>query len=150
MCLGSLMPSGVLRKSWYSPDSSEKYATHLPSGDHAGSRSITAGVLVKLRISPFSAGAVRTPPWASNTARAPLGESRAVSISLSTFLKCGRTLGRSAGTVTETVLDLPVTGSKRLNDPNCSYTIALGPAAADLMSAPLPGRACSTFLLLES
>src|SRR5207302_1144470 len=108
------------RNSWYSPDSSEKYATHLPSGDHEGSRSMTPGVLVRLRMSPFSAGAVSTSPCASNTARAPLGESVAEAISLSTFLKCGRTFGRSDGTVTATVFDLPVAGSKRLSEPNCS------------------------------
>src|ERR1035438_8283271 len=48
--------------SAYSPDSSEKYAMVLPSGDHAGVRSMTPGVLVKLRTSPFSAGTVRTSP----------------------------------------------------------------------------------------
>src|ERR1700733_6183255 len=43
--------------SSYSPDSSEKYAMDFPSGDHAGSRSATPGVLVMLRMSPLSARA---------------------------------------------------------------------------------------------
>ena len=46
----------------------------LPSGDHCGSRSITPGVLVRLRGSPFSAGTVMISPRAANTARAPLGD----------------------------------------------------------------------------
>ena len=50
----------------------------LPSGDHAGVRSITPGVLVRLRTSPFSAGTVSTSPCASNTARTPVGEMRGV------------------------------------------------------------------------
>jgi hypothetical protein len=48
--------------SAYSPLCSEKYAIELPSGDHAGDRSITPGVLVMLRMSPLSAGAVRISP----------------------------------------------------------------------------------------
>ncbi len=40
----------------YSPDSSEKYAIRRPSGAHAGSRSMTPGVLVRLRVSPCEAG----------------------------------------------------------------------------------------------
>jgi hypothetical protein len=58
----------------YSPDSSEKYAMDLPSGDHAGSRSATAGLLVMLRMSPLSVGTVKISPQASKTARAPVGD----------------------------------------------------------------------------
>ena len=47
-------------------------------------------------------------------------------------------------------LDLPVAGSKRFSEPNCSYTIAPGPAEADLISAPLPASACSTFFVFGS
>src|SRR5215469_12779189 len=55
----------------YSPDSSERYAIDFPSGDHAGSRSTTSVVLVKLRMSPFSAGAVKiSPPHAEHRAGA--------------------------------------------------------------------------------
>ena len=46
----------------------------LPSGLHEGSRSAVPGVLVRLRVSPFSAGTVKISPWASKTARAPVGE----------------------------------------------------------------------------
>ena len=57
----------------------------LPSGDHTGSRSMTAGLLVRLRGSPFSAGTVRISPRASNTARAPVGEISAFRSRLATF-----------------------------------------------------------------
>src|SRR5437879_4406939 len=67
-------PSCFAICSAYSPDSSEKYATRVPSGDHAGLRSFAPGVLVRLRISPFSAGTVRISPRASNTARVPVGD----------------------------------------------------------------------------
>ena len=61
----------------YSPDSSEKYAIDFPSGDHAGSRSATPGVCVRLRTSPLRAGTVNISPRASNTARVPVGDSPA-------------------------------------------------------------------------
>src|SRR5664279_3990470 len=41
----------------------------LPSGDHSGSRSITPGVFVRLRASPFSAGTVMMSPRAVFAAR---------------------------------------------------------------------------------
>jgi DNA-directed RNA polymerase subunit beta' len=52
-------------------------AMDFPSGDHAGSRSATAVVLVRFRTSPFSAGTVRISPRASKTARTPVGETAA-------------------------------------------------------------------------
>ena len=70
----------------------------LPSGDQAGSRSATAGLLVRLRMSPFSAGTVTISPWISKTARAPVGEMLAFRMRLaSSFSKCGRNLGKLAG-----------------------------------------------------
>ena len=47
----------------------------LPSGDQEGSRSAVPGVLVRLRISPFSPGRVKMSPCASATTRTPVGES---------------------------------------------------------------------------
>src|SRR5581483_10349394 len=83
-------------QSSYSPDSSEKYAIDLPSGDHDGSRSATAGLFVRFRISPLSVGTVKISPHASNTARAPVGEMPKFWILLgSTLAKCGRTDARS-------------------------------------------------------
>src|SRR5690606_40589860 len=46
-------------QSWYSPVSSEKYAIHLLSGDHDGSRSATPSVRVRARVTPSFAGAVQ-------------------------------------------------------------------------------------------
>ena len=68
----------------------------LPSGDQVGVRSMMPGVSVILRMSPFSAGAVRISPCASKTARTPVGEMAAERISRETFWKCGRTSVRSA------------------------------------------------------
>ena len=49
MCRTVPRPFWSRIQSSYSPDSSEKYAIDLPSGDHAGSRSATAGLFVRLR-----------------------------------------------------------------------------------------------------
>ena len=46
----------------------------FPSGDQAGLRSWTPGVIVRLRGSPFSAGTVTISPRNSKTARAPVGD----------------------------------------------------------------------------
>ena len=48
----------------------------LPSGDHCGSRSITPGVWVRLRGSPFSAGTLMISPRAANTARSTVRRDR--------------------------------------------------------------------------
>ena len=104
----------------YSPDSSEKYAMVLPSGDQAGSRSITAVVLVRFRASPFSAGTVMMSPRASKTARAPVGEICALWSFFPTLTKCSRTSGISPLMRTSTALVLPDFRSYRCNAPNCS------------------------------
>src|SRR5690606_24531552 len=77
-CRGSPLPSDGRMHSSYSPDSSQKYAIHLPSGDHDGSRSATPSVRVRLRGLPFSAGSVHTSPRASATTRLPVDEIRMV------------------------------------------------------------------------
>src|SRR5215468_2304794 len=97
----------------YSPDSSEKYAIHLPSGDQDGLRSITPVVLVRLRGSPFSAGTVMISPRASKTARAPVGEMWALKIRSPTFSKRGRTVATSAARRMFTFRDLFVLMSYR-------------------------------------
>src|SRR3989442_561148 len=58
MCRTSPKPFCWRSCNSYSPGLSEKYAIHLPSGDHAGSRSATAGLWATLRISPLSVGTV--------------------------------------------------------------------------------------------
>ena len=69
----------------------------LPSGLHEGSRSAAPGVLVRLRVSPFSAGTVKISPCASNAARAPVGEM----VRISNFVglnvaRCGCKVGQFA------------------------------------------------------
>src|SRR5437868_2651767 len=90
----------------YSPDSSEKYAIHFPSGDQAGSRSIMLVVCVKLRASPLSAGAEKISPRASKTARAPVGEIAKFEILVPTFSYRARTPGKSPATRISTFLGL--------------------------------------------
>src|SRR6202035_4223188 len=88
-------PDWSTRCKAYSPDSSEKNAIHLPSGDQDGSRSAAAAVRVKFRVLPFSAGTVKISPRASKTARAPPGEIAAAVILSATFSKWGRVAGKS-------------------------------------------------------
>src|SRR5690242_1225582 len=45
---------------------------------------------------------------------------------------------------------VPAATSKTCNLPNCSYTIAPGPADADFMSTLVFGRDCATFFVLVS
>ena len=59
--------------SWYSPLASDQYASHWPSGDHAGSRSRAPGVRVRLRAVRGSGVIVNRSPRASITARWPDG-----------------------------------------------------------------------------
>src|ERR1700685_24973 len=65
----------------------------FPSGDQAGLRSATPGEFVILRMSPFSAGTVRISPWASKTARTPVGEIAESLMCLATFSEWGRARG---------------------------------------------------------
>ena len=53
------------------------------------------GELVRLRISPFSAGTVRISPRAPNTARKPVGEMSELEILFATFKKRVRKCGSS-------------------------------------------------------
>ena len=56
----------------------------------------SADVRVRLRVSPFSPGTVKISPWASNTARAPLGERAAFCISSGEIVAiCGARSGNS-------------------------------------------------------
>ncbi len=68
----------------------------LPSGDHEGSRSAVPGVLVRLRMSPFSPGKVKISPWASTTTRTPVGDSATFCTSLAGIsVSLGVNAGRS-------------------------------------------------------
>ena len=70
----------------------------LPLGDQAGERSLTPGVFVRLRGSPFSAGTVTISPRNSNAARAPLGEIVPERTYLAPLTNRGRASTRSLAT----------------------------------------------------
>src|SRR5438128_5239689 len=93
-------PSLPTTCSSYSPLASERNAIHLPSGDHAGSRSRAAGVWVRLRTSPCSAGTVNSSPRASITARLPEGERSQLWVHFDTLRNSARAAGLSSGTST--------------------------------------------------
>src|SRR5690242_13316575 len=74
-CFGSADPSAGADHTSYSPVASESHAIVLPSGLHAGSRSATPLVCVRLRGLPSFAGKDHTSPRAPTIARLPEGES---------------------------------------------------------------------------
>jgi hypothetical protein len=108
----------------------------LPSGDHDGERSITRGEFVMLRGSPFSAGTVTISPRASNSARVAVGDRCAPVRLRLTFTSRSRTSGRSPAIRTGTGFIVADLRSNNARPPNCSTTIASGPAPADLKSSP--------------
>ncbi len=69
------LPSWATQWICSSPEASLTNAIFFPSGDHTASRSCAPGVAVRLRVIPFSIGAVKTSPRATMTARSALGES---------------------------------------------------------------------------
>src|SRR5262252_1662603 len=97
--------------SLYSPDLSLKYEIHLPSGDHAGSRSAEPLELVKLRTSPFSAGIVKISPRASTATRLPVGESARLVMRFETSSQRGIIHGKSPVAVMLTTCSRPLFGS---------------------------------------
>jgi hypothetical protein len=72
---GALEPSCATSQISSSPDWSEMNAIFAPSGDHSAPRSWKPEVCVRLRVGPFSIGALNTSPRAVNSARSPLGAS---------------------------------------------------------------------------
>ncbi|MCG3163346.1 MAG: hypothetical protein JMDDDDMK_04740 [Acidobacteria bacterium] len=93
--------------SLYSPDLSLKYEMNFPSGDHAGSRSADPLELLRLRMSPFSAGMVKISPRASTTTRLPVGEIAIFVIRLATSSHRAIIHGKSPAAVMFTTRDLP-------------------------------------------
>src|SRR5262252_3816602 len=105
--------------SLYSPDLSLKYEIHLPSGDHAGSRSADPLEFVRLRTSPFSAGLVKISPRDSTSTRLPVGDRprfvmRAVTSSHRAIIQ-----GKSPFAVIGTTLSLPDFKSNSWITPAC-------------------------------
>ena len=89
-----------------------------------GIASMTPGVFVMFRGSPFSAGTVRISPRASNSARVAFGDRCAFESRALTFTIRARTSGKSPAMRTGTGFGLPVFRSNRSSPPNCSTTIA--------------------------
>src|SRR2546428_8864347 len=91
----------------------------LPSGDHDGERSITFGVFVMMRASPFSAGTVTISPRASKRARVAFGDTWALVSRLLTFTMRARTSGRSPGMRNGTGLGRPGLQTDKCKAPDC-------------------------------
>src|SRR5437762_9466537 len=97
--------------SLYSPDLSLKYETNFPSGDQAGSRSAEPLELVRLRMSPFSAGIVKISPRASTATRLPVGDSAMFVRRFETSSQFGIIHGKSPLAAMLTIFVLPLFGS---------------------------------------
>src|ERR1700746_3754028 len=91
-----------------SPSASEMKRIFEPSGDHCAALSWAFEELVRLRVGPFSMGAVKTSPRATNRARSPLGLKLKDSMLLAAETREGRIASASVGTVMEIGFDWPV------------------------------------------
>src|SRR5262249_58002022 len=80
---------------------SEIKAICEPSGDHEGHLSCAPEECVRLRVGPFSIGAVKMSPRAENRARSPLGLRSYDSMLLAAEMRLGRRARPSSGTVIE-------------------------------------------------
>ena len=78
-----------------------------PSGDQRAHLSCADELRVRLRVGPFSIGAVKTSPRATNNARSPPGLSSASSIRPDAATRDGRVARPSSGTVIAIGRDVP-------------------------------------------
>src|SRR6185295_11180211 len=83
---------------------SEMNAMRLPSGDHEGHLSCAPEEWVRLRVGPFSIGAVKMSPRAQKTARSPFGLRLYDSIFPAAEMRLGRLAKPSLGTLIEIAL----------------------------------------------
>ena len=79
-----------------------------PSGDQRAHLSWASELRVRLRVGPFSIGAVKTSPRATNRARSPLGLSSKSSICPAADTRAGRAATPSSGTTMGTGRDSPL------------------------------------------
>src|SRR2546423_11071224 len=91
---------------------SEMNATCAPSGDHEGHLSCAPDEWVRLRVGPFSIGAVKMSPRAENNARSPLGLKSYDSMLLAAEIRLGRRASPSSGTVIAMGVVLPITSNQ--------------------------------------
>src|SRR5215471_8740643 len=129
-----VLPSAAITYAWYSPVASPQYAIHLPSGDHAGSRSRAPGVFVRSRTSPFSAGTLNSSPRASITARFADGDRSKPVIQSATERYSGRVAGLSSGTCTDSLCSFSDGRSITYSQPPFSNTIASEPTLGHFTS----------------
>src|SRR2546427_10142781 len=88
-----------------------------PSGDQAGHLSCAPDECVRLRVGPFSIGAVKISPRAENNARSPFGLRSYDSMLLAAEMRLGRRASPSSGTVIDTGVVLPLFTSRICNSP---------------------------------
>ena len=88
-----------------------------PSGDQRAHLSCAPEERVRLRVTPFSIGALKTSPRATNTARSPFGERAASSIWSLAATWDGRVSRPSPGTSIARCRDWPVRVSKTFSSP---------------------------------
>ncbi len=79
-----------------------------PSGDQRAHLSWASELRVRLRVGPFSIGAVKTSPRATNRARSPLGLSSKSSTSPAADTREGRRASPSSGTLMAIGFEVPV------------------------------------------
>ncbi len=88
-----------------------------PSGDQDGHLSCAPDECVRLRVGPFSIGAVKISPRAENRARSPLGLSSYDSMLFAAETRLGRRARPSSGTVMEMGAVLPLLMSRICSSP---------------------------------
>src|ERR1700730_19424217 len=88
-----------------------------PSGDHCADLSWAFEELVRLRVGPFSIGAVKTSPRATNSARSPLGLKLKDSMLAAAETREGRMASGSVGTVMGICFDWPLVMEQIFSSP---------------------------------
>ena len=88
-----------------------------PSGDQRAHLSWASELRVRLRVGPFSIGAVNTSPRATNRARSPFGLSSKSSICPAADTRAGRAATPSSGTQMGIGRDSPLSMANRCSSP---------------------------------
>src|SRR5262245_66496671 len=96
---------------------SEIKAICEPSGDHEGHLSCAPEECVRLRVGPFSMGAVKMSPRAENNARSPFGLNSYDSMLLAAEMRLGRRANPSSGTEIEIGVAFPLLLSSTCSSP---------------------------------
>src|SRR5712692_10324840 len=91
-----------------------------PSGDQDGHLSCAPDEWVRLRVGPFSIGAVKISPRAQKSARSPFGLRSYDSVLFATEIRLGRRASPSSGTVIEIGVAFPLFASRTCSSPSIS------------------------------